>query len=110
MRWAIAIIAVTSVTVATVLLRDSRAAPAEAEQRFEPPAARASPAQRAALDRATQIVDDAVSRHELTAESVSALRQLGGELPERSREELRMKLVRALNRQELKLDPRAGLP
>ena len=66
--------------------------------------------QRAVADRAGQIVDQAIARRELGMEDVMALRQLGRKLPPGAQDELRLKMIRALNRQELKLDPRAGLP
>jgi hypothetical protein len=66
--------------------------------------------QRAAAGRAGQIVDQALARRELAAEDVIALRQLGSRLQPATQDELRMRMIRALNRQELKLDPRAGLP
>ena len=90
MRWAIATGATVIIGVATLLLRGAAVQPAE--------------------QRAAQIVDEALLRHELSQEDVEALRRLGPQLREPARAELRMKLVRAVDRQELKLDASAGLP
>ncbi|MGZ6142720.1 MAG: hypothetical protein ACXWLM_05245, partial [Myxococcales bacterium] len=70
----------------------------------------ATPEQIAAVERAGEIVDQALSRRELAPGDVAALRQLGPLLSPSAREELRMKMIQSLNRQELKVDPRAGLP
>ena len=69
-----------------------------------------TPVQRASADRAGQIVDQALARRELTAEEVRALRELGPQLQASTKDALRMRMIQALNRQQLKVDPRAGLP
>jgi hypothetical protein len=79
--------------------------PGDAEAPPEP-----TPAQRDAAERAGQIVDQAISRHALSSEDVTSLRQLATKLDPSAQEAMRLRIVTAINRQELKPDPRAGLP
>jgi hypothetical protein len=69
-----------------------------------------TPAQREAAERARQIVDQAISRHALSLEDVTSLRQLATKLDPSAQEAMRLRIATAINRQELKPDPRVGLP
>jgi hypothetical protein len=63
-----------------------------------------------AADHAGQIIDHAIARHDLSADDVRTLRQQLRQVDLQTAETLRLKIVTAINRQELKPDPRAGLP
>ncbi|HUJ27315.1 MAG TPA: hypothetical protein VLW85_14925 [Myxococcales bacterium] len=93
-----------------VSARQGLAAPPAPVEPKAVPAPEATPQQRAAAGRAGDIVDRALSRGSLSPDDVRALRELGPQLQPAVQEALRMKLIQALNRQELRLDPRAGLP
>ena len=69
-----------------------------------------TPAQREAAEQARQIVDQAISRHALSSEDVASQRQLATQLGPSAQDAMRLRIVTAINRQELKPDPRAGLP